>query len=208
MAQQNINTGTSPNDGTGDPLRTAFIKTEDNFTELYTISTSSTFPYSGSALITGSLGVTGSISSTSGLITPRLNTSIISSPTGDSTITLDNNFQTFKIGTLNFLELGKQGGANPGLTSFNKNNEDIDFKIAGDTEAYLFYVNADTNRVGINTNSPQADFHVVGTISASSLFATLPDEDPEVNHQFFQTESQALSPGSSGFNVVCISQGL
>jgi len=36
MAQQTINTGTSPNDGTGDPLQTAFDKCNDNFTELYT----------------------------------------------------------------------------------------------------------------------------------------------------------------------------
>lgn len=35
MAQQNINVGSAPNDGTGDPLRTAFQKTEANFTELY-----------------------------------------------------------------------------------------------------------------------------------------------------------------------------
>jgi hypothetical protein len=35
MAQQTINIGTSANDGTGDPLRTAFDKANDNFTELY-----------------------------------------------------------------------------------------------------------------------------------------------------------------------------
>ena len=35
MAQQTINIGTSANDGTGDPLRTAFGKVNDNFTELY-----------------------------------------------------------------------------------------------------------------------------------------------------------------------------
>ncbi len=35
MAKQTINVGTSANDGTGDPLRSAFIKTNDNFTELY-----------------------------------------------------------------------------------------------------------------------------------------------------------------------------
>ena len=35
MAQQTINTGTAPNDGTGDPLQTAFNKCNDNFTELY-----------------------------------------------------------------------------------------------------------------------------------------------------------------------------
>jgi len=35
MAQQNINIGSSANDGTGDPLRTAFDKINDNFDELY-----------------------------------------------------------------------------------------------------------------------------------------------------------------------------
>lgn len=35
MAQQLINIGTLPNDLTGDPLRTAFGKINDNFSELY-----------------------------------------------------------------------------------------------------------------------------------------------------------------------------
>ena len=35
MAKQTINIGSSANDGTGDPLRTAFDKINDNFTELY-----------------------------------------------------------------------------------------------------------------------------------------------------------------------------
>jgi len=35
MAQQTINIGTTANDGTGDPLRTAFDKVNSNFTELY-----------------------------------------------------------------------------------------------------------------------------------------------------------------------------
>jgi hypothetical protein len=35
MAQQTINIGSSANDGTGDPLRTAFDKINDNFNELY-----------------------------------------------------------------------------------------------------------------------------------------------------------------------------
>ena len=36
MTQQIINVGTAPNSGTGDPLRTAFIKCNSNFTDLYT----------------------------------------------------------------------------------------------------------------------------------------------------------------------------
>lgn len=35
MAQQTINIGTTANDGTGDPIRSAFDKANDNFTELY-----------------------------------------------------------------------------------------------------------------------------------------------------------------------------
>jgi hypothetical protein len=37
MTQQVIDVGNVANDGQGDPLRTAFIKTNDNFTELYNI---------------------------------------------------------------------------------------------------------------------------------------------------------------------------
>jgi hypothetical protein len=35
MAKQTCNIGTAANDGTGDPLRTAFDKVNDNFTEVY-----------------------------------------------------------------------------------------------------------------------------------------------------------------------------
>jgi len=35
MAKQTVNLGTSANKGDGDPLRTAFDKVNDNFTEVY-----------------------------------------------------------------------------------------------------------------------------------------------------------------------------
>ena len=35
MAKQTINVGTVANDGTGDNLRDSFIKTNDNFSEVY-----------------------------------------------------------------------------------------------------------------------------------------------------------------------------
>jgi hypothetical protein len=37
MAKQTVNIGTSVNKGDGDPLRTAFTKINENFTELYVI---------------------------------------------------------------------------------------------------------------------------------------------------------------------------
>lgn len=37
MTQQIIDVGNVANDGQGDPIRTAFIKTNENFSELYNI---------------------------------------------------------------------------------------------------------------------------------------------------------------------------
>jgi hypothetical protein len=38
MSKQTINIGTSANDGTGDPIRTAFDKANDNFDEVYSFT--------------------------------------------------------------------------------------------------------------------------------------------------------------------------
>lgn len=43
MAKQTIGIGTTPNDGTGDTLRNAFDKTNDNFDELYTVVVNSAY---------------------------------------------------------------------------------------------------------------------------------------------------------------------
>lgn len=45
MSQQVINIGTTPNDGTGDSLRTAFNKINNNFSELYSLSNSDQLVY-------------------------------------------------------------------------------------------------------------------------------------------------------------------
>ena len=59
MSQQTINVGTSPNDGTGTPLRTAFQYTNSNFSELYTAvgPSGNNIVVPGSATITGNLTV-------------------------------------------------------------------------------------------------------------------------------------------------------
>jgi hypothetical protein len=51
MAQQTINVGTSPNDGQGDPIRTAFIKCNDNFTELFSGSGGSNAISNGNSIV-------------------------------------------------------------------------------------------------------------------------------------------------------------
>ena len=42
MARQNIGIGSTANDGTGDPLRTAFDKVNDNFLEQYMLQSDGT----------------------------------------------------------------------------------------------------------------------------------------------------------------------
>ena len=54
MAQQTVSIGSSSNDGTGDPLRTAFTKVNENFTELYEktgVDTTMTLQLTGNSLI-------------------------------------------------------------------------------------------------------------------------------------------------------------
>jgi hypothetical protein len=81
MAKQTINVGAAPNDGTGDTLRDSFVKTNDNFTDVYdnkqdtlvsatnikTVNGSSILG-SGNLVVGGSSGIFG-ISNSSGVYT-------------------------------------------------------------------------------------------------------------------------------------------
>lgn len=62
---------------------------------------------------------------------------------------------------------------NNGTSVFNfSGSADSDFRIAGDTNPNLFFVDASTDRVGIKTSFPTYDFTVVGTVSSSTGFNT------------------------------------
>jgi len=50
---------------------------------------------------------------------------------------------------------------------FNKTNSDVDFRIDGDTNDNLFFVDAGTENIGIGTNVPSQKLVVAGNISAS-----------------------------------------
>lgn len=67
MARQAINIGTTANDGTGDPLRTAYDKCNQNFTELY-----AGMPTSGAPLSIAQGGTGNTAGSAVKLTTPRL----------------------------------------------------------------------------------------------------------------------------------------
>ena len=87
MAKQTINIGTTANDGTGDPLRTAFDKSNDNFTELYNgaggvADDSVTYAKLGAEFTTSAAISTNVDFSTAQVFTKTL--------TGDTTLTFSN----------------------------------------------------------------------------------------------------------------------
>ena len=67
---------------------------------------------------------------------------------------------------------GTTGLSIEGATVFNDAGADVDFRIEGDTDANLFYVNAGTNRVGIGTSGPNELLEVTGNCRLSSGGAT------------------------------------
>jgi len=58
VAKQSVDVGTVANDGTGDPLRTAMIKINENFTELYTNAVLTTSVSVGNSTINSSMSNT------------------------------------------------------------------------------------------------------------------------------------------------------
>jgi cytoskeletal protein CcmA (bactofilin family) len=75
MAEQIINVGTAPNNGTGDPLRTAFIKTDNNFDQIWAAG-----PVGTNVRIQGST-----------VSTLQVNQDLNLSPNGTGNIRLNNN---------------------------------------------------------------------------------------------------------------------
>lgn len=55
-----------------------------------------------------------------------------------------------------------------GAVAFNTGLGDFDFRVAGDNQANLLFVDASTDRIGIHTNTPSKTLDVVGTVEISS----------------------------------------
>ena len=84
MAQQIINVGTAPNDGLGDPLRTAFTKTNDNFSQLFATA-----------------GITGIANGTSNVRIPLVNGNVNISSAGTPNVLIVTGTGVYSTGTLN-----------------------------------------------------------------------------------------------------------
>ena len=62
-------------------------------------------------------------------------------------------------GGVNMIDITQSGNSE---ITFNESGEDVDFRVEGDTEQNLLFVDASTDRIGIGTSSPGTDLHVAG----------------------------------------------
>ena len=86
MAQQTVSIGSSANDGTGDPLRTAFNKINANFTELYSTSLTDRVVLDLTPQLGGDLDINGF-----NITSARTNENIRIIPAGTGTVELEGN---------------------------------------------------------------------------------------------------------------------
>jgi hypothetical protein len=109
MVQQVINIGTGPNDGTGDPLRTAFYKINQNFSNLFISVVNTDLAFSDNTITTGVKGTT--------------NGNLILSPQGTGSVV---------VGPTNILY-----GTTGNITNFQANN--VVFTGTVTASSYGFY---------------------------------------------------------------------
>ena len=59
-----------------------------------------------------------------------------------------------------------------GSSIFNESGGDYDFRIEGDADQNLFFVDASTDNIGVGNNAPSYKLHVSGTVSSTTGFNT------------------------------------
>ena len=99
---------------------------------------------------------------------------------------------TFNISTggTERLELGA-------ATVFNESGADVDFRIEGDTDANLFYVDAGNDRIGLGISSPTEKLHVIGQVGGTNPTAGSKwDIARFVAHDYSATNSGGLTIGA------------
>jgi hypothetical protein len=86
----------------------------------------------------------------------------------------------------------------------NELGADVDFRVEGDADANLLFVDASTDRVGVGTDTPSGKLHVTAASGATGIFNSTNNEpyirfDQSGAAKFYIGESNAVGGGGAGF---------
>lgn len=183
MAKQLVNIGTTANDGTGDPIRDAFDKVNDNFTELYQAlgddtDLGFTLDSDGNIDITNNLNVSGGLT-----------------VTGNTTL----NGETITIGdgsdgatTVN----GATLTINPSTTVDDNLTVNGDFAVNTDT----LFVDVSADAVGIGTDSPDDILHI--SASGGTRLRLESTDDSAIFTSYYRGSDRHAYTGFGGSNDI------
>lgn len=87
-----------------------------------------------------------------------------------------------------------------GPAVFNEAGADKDFRIEGDTFQNLFFIDASTDRIGINTSSPSSLVHIAGTVAGTETTVRISHSDNTDNGS--STKLLLITGGASGGDSV------
>lgn len=167
MAQEIINVGTNPNDGTGDTLRGAFVKTDNNFDDLYTNKQNTLISGTNIKTINGN-SVLGSGNLTIGGITGSGTTNYVSKFTASGAI---GNSIIFDNGTN--IGIGNASPTNKLIVDTSVNTADgiISRNLNSGSSAYSFIGTFNNTNNGVDLRSypsANATYPSTSLISSSS----------------------------------------
>lgn len=216
MAKQTINIGSSANDGTGDPLRTAFDKINDNFDEIYT-------ELGGSSL--SNLQLTGNK-----LISDNTNGDIELDPNGTGKVIINADFEVKGTTTQmnatvmqvedNLVEFNRnssgsdidagmyinRGGAGNNAVLYWNEGEDV-FKAVLSTSAATATSVIDTSKATIDANF-QGESISINTIKANDSSAINVENPFQINATLFANTIDTDRITTSDSTSVTIDTGL
>jgi len=90
------------------------------------------------------------------------------------------------------------GASLDGAVVINESSADVDFRVEGNGDANLLFVDAGNDKIGVGTNSPQELMHLMSTATAAVRVSGGSNNNKKVEIGYNNTDGPYIKAGSSG----------